>query len=148
MTGLHRKRKRTTTTEQYAQMLRRMIGAYGPRIGEEPMIALSHLQELEDALADATNLGIHLAIQSGQSPTKLADARGTTRQTIYKRAELGAEVAKQRERQRHKRLPGNANALTCGNKNHVGADDNALTCGNTNPAPTPISGKGPTTPTL
>jgi hypothetical protein len=98
MTGLHRRRKRTTTAEQYAQMLRRMIAAYGPRIGEEPMVALSHLTELEDALADATNLGIHLAIESGQSPTKLADARGTTRQTIYKRAELGAQVATRRQK--------------------------------------------------
>lgn len=96
MTGLHRRRKRTTTTEQYARMLRRMITAYGPRIGEEPMVALSHLHELEDTLADAANLGIHLAIESGESPTELAAAWGTSRQTIYKRAELGAEVAKQR----------------------------------------------------
>ena len=98
MTGLHRRRKRTTTTEQYARMLQRMIAAYGPRIGEEPMVALSHLQEIENALADATNLGVHLAIESGQSPTKLADARGTTRQTIYKRAELGAQVATRRQK--------------------------------------------------
>jgi hypothetical protein len=108
MTGLHRRRKRTTTAEQYAQMLRRMIAAYGPRIGEEPMVALSHLTELEDALADAANLGIHLAIQSGESPTTLATAWGTSRQTIYKRAELGAEVAKQRRVQ--KRLSGTSTA--------------------------------------
>ena len=37
MTGAHRKRKRKpTTTEDYAAMLVRMIRAYGPRIGQDP----------------------------------------------------------------------------------------------------------------
>jgi hypothetical protein len=101
MTGLHRKRKRTTSTEQYTAMLHRMISAYGTRIGEEPATGLAHLRELETALTDAANLGIYTALQSGQSPTILANMLGASRPTIYKRAELGAEVA--RERERHQR---------------------------------------------
>jgi hypothetical protein len=98
MTGLHRRRKRTTTTEQYTAMLRRMISAYGPRIGEEPATGLGHLRELEAALTDAANLGIYTALQNGESPTVLADMLGASRPTIYKRAELGAQVAARRQK--------------------------------------------------
>jgi hypothetical protein len=58
MTGLHRRRKRVTTTGSYAAMLARMLRAYGARIGTEPAEGLAHLRELETAMTDATNLGI------------------------------------------------------------------------------------------
>ena len=92
MAGLHRRRKRATTTDQYATMLTRMMRAYGKRIAEEPAAALAHLREIETALTDATNLGIFLATQSGQSPTDIADVLGISRQAIYKRAALGQRV--------------------------------------------------------
>jgi hypothetical protein len=100
VSGLHRKRKRPpATTEQYAAMLRRMLAAYGKRIGEEPVEGLAHLRELEAALTNATNLGIHAALEAGQSPTALADALGVSRQAIYKRAALGEHNAPDQGRQ-------------------------------------------------
>jgi hypothetical protein len=96
MAGLHRRRKRATTTDQYTAMLARMMRAYGKRIAEEPVTGLAHLREIETALTDATNLGIHLAVQNGQSPTALAKALGISRQAIYKRAALGEHIARQR----------------------------------------------------
>jgi hypothetical protein len=76
-------------------MLRRMLAAYGKRIGQEPVEGLAHLRELEAALTDATNLGIHAALEAGQSPTALAGVLGVSRQAIYKRAALGGRVADQ-----------------------------------------------------
>jgi hypothetical protein len=104
MSGLHRKRKRPpTTTEQYAGMLRRMLNAYGKRIGETPIEGLTHLRELEQALTDATNLGIWSANkEAGHSINELADVLGVSKQAIYKRVLLGEQVAKdhaKRERQ-------------------------------------------------
>lgn len=89
MAGQHRRRKRTTTTDQYAAMLTRMMRGYGKRIAEDPAAALTHLRMIEAALSDATNQGIHRAIESGKSPTEIADVLGVSRQAIYKRATLG-----------------------------------------------------------
>lgn len=95
MAGIHRRRKRTTTTDQFAKMLKRMDAAYGKRIGEEPLTALAHLRELEAGRIDAVNHGIYTAIQAGASPTELAEVLGISRQAIYKRAALGEHVTDQ-----------------------------------------------------
>jgi hypothetical protein len=89
MAGQHRRRKRATTTDQYAAMLTRMMRGYGKRVAEDPAAALTHLRMIEAALSDATNQGIHRAIESGKSPTEIADVLGVSRQAIYKRATLG-----------------------------------------------------------
>jgi hypothetical protein len=93
MAGLHRRRKRTTTTDDYAAMLRRMLAAYGRRIGEEPAAGLAHLRELESALTDATNLGIYTANQAGTSYNQIADALGISKAAAIKRAKLGEQIA-------------------------------------------------------
>jgi hypothetical protein len=106
MAGIHRKRKRTTTTDDYAAMLRRMILAYGTRIGAEPAEGLAHLRELETALADSVNLGIYTANKvGGHSINELADMLSVSKQAVFKRVGLGAAIARQREqRQRRRRF--------------------------------------------
>ena len=99
MTGIHRKRKRTTTGEQYAAMLRRMLTAYGTRIGQDPASGLTHLRELEQALTDAENLGIYTANRTGgHSINELADILGVSKQAVHKRVLAGEQIAKQRDR--------------------------------------------------
>src|SRR5262245_40965614 len=101
MAGLHRKRKRTTTADDYAAMLARMIASYGKRIGDDPAASLPHLRELESALTDATNHGLYLANKvGGHSINELADHLGISKQAVFKRVNLGAEVARQREQQK------------------------------------------------
>jgi hypothetical protein len=100
MPGLHRKRKRTTSTSQYAAMLRRMTIRYGDRIGEDPAEGLAHLRELEQAMTDAVNLGIYTANRSGHSINEMADMLGVSKQAIYKRVGLGEAVAQQRGKPR------------------------------------------------
>lgn len=98
MTGQHRKR-RPTTTDDYAAMLARMLRAYGTRIGQDPQAGLSHLRELEQALADAANLGIYTANKvGGHSINQLADTLGVSKQAVHKRVGLGEQVARLRER--------------------------------------------------
>jgi hypothetical protein len=94
MGGLHRRRKRATTTGDYAAMLRRMVRAYGKRIGQDPEAGLAHLRELEAELADAVNLGIYSAHHDGgRSLNDLAAMLGVSKQAIHKRVELGAQAS-------------------------------------------------------
>jgi hypothetical protein len=101
--GRHR-RKRETTTADYDAMLIRLIRSYGKRIGQDPDAALIDLRAIESELTDSVNLGLHDALSSGQSATKLADMLGVSRQAIYKRAGLGEQVAKQRARAKQRRV--------------------------------------------
>jgi hypothetical protein len=96
MIGRHR-RKRDTSTEQYAAMLTRMLRAYGVRIGADPVTGLAQLRNLETAMTDAVNLGLHTALESGRSATEMAGALGVSRQAIYKRARLGEQTARARQ---------------------------------------------------
>lgn len=99
MTGTHRRRKRTTTTDQYAAMLTRMVRAYGTRIGAEPAEGLAHLRELEQAMTDAVNLGIYTANRAGgHSLNELADTLGVSKQAVSKRVGLGEQIARERNR--------------------------------------------------
>jgi hypothetical protein len=99
MMGRHR-RKRTTSTADYDAMLIRMIRAYHKRVRQDPDVALADLRAIESELTDAVNLGLHEALSDGRSPTQLADMLGVSRQAIYKRAGLGGQVARQRDRGR------------------------------------------------
>jgi hypothetical protein len=104
MPGLHRKRKHTTTADDYAAMLARMMASYGKRIGDDPAASLAHLRNLESALTDATNHGLYLANKvGGHSINELADHLGVSKQAVFKRVGLGAEVQRERERQRRRR---------------------------------------------
>jgi hypothetical protein len=99
MTGIHRRRKRTTSTEQYAAMLARMLRSYGTRIGAEPAEGLAHLRDLEQAMTDAANLGIYTANRAGgHSLNELADTLGISKQAVSKRVGLGEQIAQQRDR--------------------------------------------------
>lgn len=100
-----RRRKRDTTTASYDAMLVRMIRAYGKRVGQDPAAALADLRVIESELTDAVNYGLHVALESGQSATRLAGTLGVSRQAIYKRAGLGELVARRRTRRvaRHQR---------------------------------------------
>src|SRR5262245_24573142 len=99
MPGLHRKRKqRPTTTVDYMAMLRRMITAGAPRIGQDPASGLSLAWELEQAATDMVNIGIYLANRDGgQSYNQLADMAGVSKAAIIKRAKLGETALRQRE---------------------------------------------------
>lgn len=96
MTGVHRKRKRKpTTTEDYAAMLVRMIRAYGPRIGQDPAAGLEKLREIEAELTSAVNGGLYLANKTGgHSVNELAEVLGVSKQAIHKRVQAGEAIAK------------------------------------------------------
>jgi hypothetical protein len=97
MTGLHRRRKRTTTTDSYAAMLARMLRAYGSRIGTDPAAGLAHMRDLETAMTDAINLGIYEANKvGGHSINELAAILGMSKQAVHKRVGLGEQLARQR----------------------------------------------------
>jgi hypothetical protein len=99
MAGIHRRRKRTTTTDDYSAMLARMLRSYGNRIGQDPEAGLGHLRDLEAELADAVNLGIYTANKvGGHSINQLADHLGVSKQAVYKRVQLGEIVQRQRDR--------------------------------------------------
>jgi predicted transcriptional regulator len=105
MAGLHRRRKRTTSADDYATMLTRMMASYGKRIGDDPAASLAHLRDLESALTDATNHGLYLANKvGGHSINELADHLGVSKQAVFKRVGLGAEIARQRERRQQATL--------------------------------------------
>lgn len=106
MTGLHRRRKRQTTTADYAAMAKRINRGYGRRIAADPSTALRHLRDLETSFTDDVNLGLHEAVTiGGHSPTELADMLGISRQAIYKRVALGQAVAERREREQRAKQP-------------------------------------------
>jgi hypothetical protein len=96
MTGLHRKRKRKpTTTEDYAAMLVRMLRSYGPRIGQDPAAGLEKLREIEAELTSAVNTGLYLANKTGgHSVNELADILGVSKQAIHKRVQAGEAAAR------------------------------------------------------
>ena len=147
MAGLHRKRKRDTTADDYAAMLGRMLAAYGKRVGADPAASLPHLRELEQALTDSVNAGIWQANKTGgHSVNELADILGVSKQAIFKRVSLGEQAARQREQARRtigqartatpKQLPQRLLSVTCG----TGASWNAsgfpvLTHSRQSPAP-------------
>jgi hypothetical protein len=110
VTGIHRKRKRTTTNDGYAAMLARMLRAYGTRIGEEPATGLAHLRELEQAMTDATNLGLYTANRDGgHSVNQLAAMLGISKQSVHARVKAGERIAAARAR-RPRPIPGAAKA--------------------------------------
>jgi hypothetical protein len=96
MTGAHRKRKRVTTTGDYAAMLHRMLAAYGRRVAEDPA-AVEHLAGIERSLTAAVNLGLYQAAAAGRSAQDLADVLGVSRQAVYKRLALGEAEARAAE---------------------------------------------------
>lgn len=95
MTGIHRRRARQTTDEQYAKMIGRMLRAWKPRAENDPLAALAHLREYQQLLDDTANTAIHRALsdprQSRLSASALASAFGISRQAIYKRAALAEQ---------------------------------------------------------
>jgi hypothetical protein len=97
--GLHRQRKRRpTSTSDYAAMLRRMIARYGDRIGDDPAAGLAALRELEQTMTDSVNAGIYAAHRGGHSYTELAGVLNVSKAAIIKRAKLGEAVLRERER--------------------------------------------------
>lgn len=93
MAGKHR--STTTETSDFTAALVRMLYAYGRRAQQDPA-ALAHLRTIEDALRDATNLGIFGANTAGISPYSLAEigaVLGVSREAIFKRKRLGEQVA-------------------------------------------------------
>jgi hypothetical protein len=97
MPGLHRKRKRATTDDQYAKMLARMLSAWKPRLTNDPMTGLAHVRDFQQKLDDAANIAIYHALAGDEcqprlSPTAVAEVFGVSRQAIYKRAEAGAAL--------------------------------------------------------
>jgi hypothetical protein len=89
MTGTHRRKRRSTSTDDYAAMLHRILRAYGRRIGEDPAAGLAHLRDLELAFADAVNAGIAAANRDGVSINRMAEILGVSKQAIHKRVQLG-----------------------------------------------------------
>jgi hypothetical protein len=99
MAGIHRRKRKPTTTDDYAAMLTRMVRAYGRRIGQDHKAGLGHLRDLEAELTDAVNLGIYTANRvSGVSINQLAAELGVSKQAVHKRVGLGELVAKQQDR--------------------------------------------------
>jgi hypothetical protein len=100
MTGEHRKRKRRpTTTEDYAAMLRRMIRSYGRRIGENPEAGLEAVRAIEAELTGAVNTGLAEANRTGgRSMTELADMLGVSKQAIGARVKAGEATSRARAR--------------------------------------------------
>jgi hypothetical protein len=96
MTGVHRKRKRKpTSTEDYAAMLVRMVRSYGRRIGEDPAAGLVALRDIETEFAAAVNVGLMAANrEGGHSINDLADMLGVSKQAIHKRVQAGEAAAK------------------------------------------------------
>lgn len=92
MTGKHRARPRTETSD-YVAMLTRLLNSWGDRVAADPA-ALVHLRDLERTLADATNRGMFEANrqQGGYSQNDIAAILGTSRQAIAKRIRLGELV--------------------------------------------------------
>lgn len=79
-------------------MLRRMVRAYGPRIGQDHKAGLGHLRDIEAELTDAVNLGIYTANRvGGVSINQLAAELRVSKQAIHKRVLAGAQIARQRE---------------------------------------------------
>lgn len=79
-------------------MLRRMVNAGAPRIGQDPGEGLAAAWELEDAVTDMVNIGIYLANASGQSYNQLASMAGVSKAAIIKRAKLGETAYKDQQR--------------------------------------------------
>jgi hypothetical protein len=105
MAGLHRRRKRTTTTDDYSAMLARMLRSYGNRIGQDPEAGLAHLRNLEAELTAAVNVGIYTANRvGGHSINQLADILGVSKQAVHKRVGIGEQIARQREQADRKRI--------------------------------------------
>ena len=98
MTGIHRRRKRTTTNEQYAAMLARMFRALEGRIEADPKSGLGPLRDLEEIMSTSVNAALYRLARDGASPTKLADSFGVSRQAIYKRITAGEQVVREREK--------------------------------------------------
>lgn len=92
MSGKHRARPRTETSD-YVAMLTRLLNAWGDRVAADPA-ALVHLGELTRLLADATNRGMFEANArpGGYSQNDMAAILGVSRQAVAKRIGLGQVV--------------------------------------------------------
>lgn len=92
MTGKHRARPRTETSD-YVAMMTRLFSAWGDRVAADPA-ALVHMRDLERALSEATSRGIFEANQrpGGYSQNEIARMMGVTRQAISKRVAHGQAV--------------------------------------------------------
>ena len=101
MAGVHRKRKRkSTTTDDYADMLVRMINAYGRRTREDPATGLPHLHRIEAALTSARDAAIWGANVDGHSINEMAGILGQSKQAIHKRVQAGEVTARNANRGR------------------------------------------------
>jgi hypothetical protein len=98
MTGIHRRRKRTTTDADYTAMLRRMIKAWGRRVSEDLEGNLAQLRELEAELDNAANLAIWRANRiGGLSINRIAASLRVSKQAAHKRVLAGEQLAQQLE---------------------------------------------------
>ena len=91
MTGRHRagRAPRVTETSDFVAMLLRMTNALGDRIAADP-IALVHVPDLQQALADAVNRGVFEANNAkGYSTYEIAALAGVTRQAVQQRVRRG-----------------------------------------------------------
>ena len=81
-------------------MLARMMRAGSPRIREDPAGGLAPAWALETAATEMVNVGIYLANRDGgQSYNQLADLMGVSKAAVIKRAKLGQQITRERERQ-------------------------------------------------
>lgn len=88
------KNGRITETSDFVAFLKRVLTAYGDRIGDDPA-ALVHLRDIEQTLRDAVNRGVFLATQAadngqpGYSQAEIGRILGVSQQAMSKRARLG-----------------------------------------------------------
>lgn len=96
MTGVHRKRKRKpTSADDYAAMMRRMVRNYRRRAGESPAAELPNLRAIEAEFADAMNGALYLANKTGgHSINELAEVLGVSKQAVHKRVKAGEAAAR------------------------------------------------------
>jgi hypothetical protein len=101
----HRRRKRTTTDQQYTQMLRRMVRAWGRRASEDLEANLANLRDLEAELDTAANLAIYRANRiGGLSINRIAATLRVSKQAAHKRVLAGELLARQQPQQWDARL--------------------------------------------
>jgi hypothetical protein len=100
MAGRHRlpdrkpKPKREYESSEIAAFIIRQLYAYGQRIGDDPA-ALTHIKDIQNAVTDATSMGIAIANKRPDAPysnAEIARVLGVSRQYIHKRVKLGEAV--------------------------------------------------------
>lgn len=99
MAGLHRRKRRATTTDDYAKMLVRMLRAYENRATQDPAAGLALLSEIETAAAEIRNVAIYGANRdAGHSINELADMLGVSKQAVHQRVQAGEQILRLRAR--------------------------------------------------